>query len=165
MDRHFRHSLGGVADMNAKDWLDSTPLAWERNECLMFPYSIGGHGYGQFSARRVSPKPICAHRYICEKVHGAPPDGEWIAAAHSCGNKPCVNPRHLRWATYTENENDKRTHGRMQEGERHRWAKLSEKDVLEIRATTGLHKDIALRFGVTNVTIGDIKRRRSWKHI
>ena len=151
--------------MTAKEWLDEVPLTWERDECLRFPYSIGTHGYGQFSARRISPKPICAHRYICEKVHGVPPEGEWIAAAHSCGNGWCVNPRHLRWATYRENEHDKLAHGRNQIGERHSHAKLSERDVLAIRDAAGPYKDIADQFGVTTMTICDIKRRKSWRHI
>jgi hypothetical protein len=151
--------------VTAKDWLDHVAAAWDRDECLAFPYSIGSHGYGQFSAKRLSKQPLLAHRYICKKAHGSPPEGEFMAAAHSCGNRICVNPRHLRWATYAENEDDKREHGRMQIGERHAMAKLSRSDVISIRGTTGLNKDIATQFGVTKSTIGDIKRRRSWKHI
>lgn len=51
-----------------------------------------------------------AHRLMCVFVNGdCPPDKN--EAAHSCGNRKCVNPAHLRWATYEENGADKIIHG------------------------------------------------------
>ncbi len=51
-------------------------------------------------------------REICYRLYGEPPTPEH-QAAHSCGkgHEGCVNGSHLRWATPSENENDKKGHG------------------------------------------------------
>jgi hypothetical protein len=55
---------------------------------------------------------LYAHRLMCQLAHGDPPTPDHIAA-HSCGrgHEGCVNPNHLSWKTYSENELDKRVHG------------------------------------------------------
>ena len=54
-------------------------------------------------------------------------------------------------------------------GEKHPMARLTEKDVREIRALYGTTKytlkELGKRFGVHRGHIGDIVRRKSWKHI
>lgn len=44
-------------------------------------------------------------------------------------------------------------------------AKLTEQDVLDIRASTDTGKSLALKYGVSPQSITDIRKRRSWKHI
>lgn len=144
------------------EWLDRKTSAWESDECLMFPYSIGSHGYGQFNDG--SRRPSLAHRYVCLKFHGIPLRSA-MHAAHSCGNKTCVNPRHIRWASRSENEGDKRRHGRDNAGQRHGMSKLTDDQVIAIRASTGFQKDIAKKFGVSLTTVSDIKRERRWTHL
>lgn len=50
--------------------------------------------------------------YMCELVHGAPPTPDH-EAAHSCGkgHEGCIHPKHLSWATHSENQLDRREHG------------------------------------------------------
>jgi hypothetical protein len=99
---------------------------------------------------------------VCVWEHGPRPEG--MQAAHSCGNGPgCVNRRHLRWATASENEQDKIIHGTSNRGERHGNAKLTEADVRAIRTDDRRpYHLIALDYGVNDWTIARIIRRESW---
>lgn len=150
--------------VTVKDWLDGLSPSADDDVCILFPFSIGTHGYGQFQARKFSRKPVLAHRYICEKFRGAPSDPT-IEAAHSCGNRRCVNRNHIRWATPAENQADRQTHGRDNRGERHGMSKLTLHEVTDIRNADGSHKDIAQQFGISRQTVGDIKGGRRWAHL
>ena len=129
-------------------------------DCLIWPYLKGKNGYGVvwFEGRLTT-----AHRVVCAKVYGPCPEGK--ECAHSCGNRICVNPSHLRWATSFENNRDKVGHGTYTQGEKHHSAKLSARDVEEIRERRGLElgKHLAARFGVTLSTISMIQHGRNWK--
>jgi hypothetical protein len=147
-----------MREETVQDWLDSLAMNWGSDECLEFPFSVGSHGYGQVV---VNQKRRLAHRYICEKFNGLPPRAN-MDAAHSCGNKICVNGRHLRWASRSENEGDKKKHGRSNAGQRHGMSKLTADEVATIRNASGFQKDIAERFGISRQHVSDIKGGRRW---
>ena len=145
------------------------PLAWlqrhvshQSDECLIWPFRRRSTGYGEapFRGARMS-----ANRIMCILAHGEPPT-EDHHSAHSCGNGfgGCVNPKHLRWATKSENEIDKLDHGKSNRGTRHGMSKLTEEDVRSIRAAEGSmpQKAIAEKFGVSRATIGAIHSRQRW---
>jgi hypothetical protein len=102
---------------------------------------------------------------MCLLRYGPPPT-EGHVAAHSCGNGSggCVHPRHVRWATASENEQDKVVHGTSNRGERCGSAKLTEDDVRTIRGLEGhmTQQGIADRFGVHLMTVNSILRRKNW---
>jgi len=50
-------------------------------------------------------------------------------------------------------------------GEKHNQVKLTEHQVLEIRASTESCRVLAKRFGVTSTSISNIKNRKVWKHV
>lgn len=129
----------------------------ETDECQIMPFTVGTHGYVALTVNR---KSLLAHRYVCEAYHGS----SHLHAAHSCGNKTCMNKRHIRWATRKENEADKLIHGRRQRGPDHPNAKLSTGDVAEIRTASGNQRAIAEQYGIAQQTVSDIKRgrRRAW---
>lgn len=77
-------------------------LLLETDDCIIWPYGKDGDGYGFMNGKAV-------HREICFRVHGEPVS-DANQAAHYCGNCSCVNKRHLRWATRSENMLDKHDH-------------------------------------------------------
>lgn len=138
-------------------------LGYKSDDCLKWPFSTDDSGYGsiRYEDRTTSP-----HRLMCILAHGERPTADH-EVAHNCGkgDEGCVNPKHLRWATHTENETDKLLHGTHQRGERNHRAKLSEDDVRDIRRLSGhlTRQEIANSYGVHRTTIGDIIRRKRWK--
>lgn len=130
-------------------WIEDH-VRFDGSECLIWPYWRDKQGYG----------PI---REMCSLAHGEPPTKEH-QAAHSCGkgHEGCMHPGHLRWATRHENQQDMVKHGNSLRGQRNWNVKLTERDVAEIRSSGAEQKDLALRYGVTQQTISDIQRRRSW---
>lgn len=154
--------LGGTAyNGEPKRWAKEMATADHGDECLIWPFAIGGHGYGVLRTSGGKYRP--AYNYMCELAHGPKPVGK-REAAHSCGNKPCVNPKHLRWATNSENSMDKHDHGTMLRGSDVKVSKLTEANVLEIRRLLNLMKqvEIAAVFGVNPSTISDIYRKKKW---
>jgi hypothetical protein len=94
----------------------------EGDECVLWPYGKASTGYGQ---TRLNGQAVNAHRAMCVLAHGEPPNAE-VEAAHRCGNRSCVNPNHLRWATRSENQMDRVEHGRSNRGGRHGLARLTD---------------------------------------
>jgi hypothetical protein len=134
-------------------------LAYDGNECLIWPYARIKAGYAQLGGGKY------VHRLACEELYGPPPTPEH-EAAHSCGNGHlgCVAKRHLSWKTHAENMADKLIHGTHNRGERQGRSKLTEANVREIRQLNGifLDREIAAIFGVSRGTINDIMRRTTW---
>lgn len=84
---------------------DTLAMALESNtdQCIIWPYGQTDTGYPSMGAGK--PR---AHRYVCEQKHGPAPQDK-NDAAHSCRQRLCINPKHLRWATRTENMADNDT--------------------------------------------------------
>lgn len=125
--------------------------------CLEWTASCSGGGYGKilFGGRVVD-----AHRVAWILANGPVPDGMWIL--HSCHNRLCCNPAHLRAGTPSENEQDMTNAGRRGH------VTLTEAQVLEIRSEKYADwslKDIAALFGVSGTNIGSILGRESWRHL
>lgn len=134
----------------------------ETDECVLWPYSLNTSGYGQINHEGRSER---VHRLSCERAHGAPPTPEHTDAAHSCRNRDCLNPRHLRWATRAENLADCVKDGTDNRGPRHSNAKLTVFDVQSIRhyAACGTkYQVLADHFGVARKTIGNLVRGTYW---
>lgn len=157
--RHGDPLAGGTA-MNARPaWIEAHK-GYAGDDCLLWPFSRGEHGYGQFKVKRASTP---ASRAMCIAAHGKPPSPRHHAA-HTCGNGHlgCVNPKHLRWATAAENAADKVDHGTVSRGEAHGQSFLTADKVRQIRAATGFQRDIAARFGVSRQHVGKIRRGELW---
>jgi hypothetical protein len=131
------------------------------NDCLIWPFCIDPTGYGKAT---VSGRAGRASRFMCILAHGEPPSMAH-EHAHSCGNRACFNPNHLRWDTKSGNAADRALHGTENRGERHGKARLSECDIRAIRADTRLQKIIASEYGVAPHHVSQIKSRKVWRHI
>ena len=128
--------------------------------CMLWPRGMD-NGYGRLNYRGA---PVRAHRLICILVHGEPPTSKHHAA-HSCGNPSCVNPKHLRWATPSENSFDRDHHGTMPHGETHWNRRLTEQQVLDIAQSREPVKQIMRRLGVGERTVYDIRQGRTWSRV
>lgn len=144
-------------------------LNHEGDECLIWPFSKTGHGYGRMFSS--DGETTIVSRRACEARHGKPPTPKHHAA-HSCGNGHlgCVSPRHVSWKEPLENSRDMIAHGtalKKARGEGHPLAKLSESDVREIRARRGERttKEVAEHYGVKPETIKAIYSRRTWRRL
>ena len=120
-------------------------------------------GYGVFTHRPSGRFVTRAHRASWELHRGAIPLGADVL--HKCDNRICVNPDHLFLGTQAENMKDKVRKGRQNKGESHGRRKLTETQVIAIRSATGKAKEIAAAHGISEGTVYDIKRRKSWSHL
>ena len=129
------------------------------DECLLWPFGRN-NGYGSV---RVGGRTAHAHRVMCLMVHGDPPEGR-TDAAHTCGNKLCCTPKHLRHATPAENQRDKIAHGTIPRGERNTSARLTAKEVRLIRRSVGrvTESELARRYNITPQAVNLIVKRVNW---
>jgi NUMOD4 motif/HNH endonuclease len=94
---------------------------------------------------------------------GACPVG--MECCHNDGN--CWNNKlgNLRWGTKKSNAEDKIIHGTQPRGAIVPMSRLTEKDVLEIRASSLSNNKAAVEFGVSEKTVRLIRNRVTWTHI
>ena len=87
-----------------------------------------------------------------------------LQVLHSCDNPSCINPEHLRLGTVIDNMRDKQERNRVK-GERHPRAKLTDEDILAIRASPLSQCQLARDLGLNQSFIGKIRNRVNWTHI
>lgn len=135
-------------------------------DCWIWMLRIEENGYGKLMWRKISQRPLWAHRAFFIAANGPDIDGRLVC--HSCDVRQCVNPNHLYLGTYADNMRDMRRRGRQSKGESRPKAKLTETDVRIIRRRVGsgeLQLDLADEFGVSKTTISNVTNRVSWRHI
>lgn len=124
---------------------------------------VSGYGF-----MRVAGKRRYTHRMAMERAlgHEIPPKRNVL---HSCDNPPCVNPAHLRLGTQADNMSDCAKRARTTRGMTNRHAKLTDQEVIEIRALLAVPgrrmEDIASRYGVSRATVSFINTGKTWKHV
>jgi len=131
--------------------------------CWEWIKHLNGNGYGRI---KVNHKNILVHRFIYQYIYGdIPEDKPWIL--HRCDNPKCCNPTHLYAGTPQNNTNDmmKRNRNYSRIGEKNGRVKLTEKQVMAIRTSDDIQMVLAKRFNVSQITISNIKTRKTWKHI
>lgn len=126
------------------------------------------NGYGHIHR---GGKDYKAHRVYYERFIGPIPDG--LCVLHKCDNPSCVNPEHLFLGTKKDNMQDASKKGRIQvphpriQGELHHQAKLTQKQVDDIRARYIPRKvtqpQLAKEYGVAVSTVGIIICGANWK--
>lgn len=157
--RHGDPLAGRQRNGSHKKWLDQNAVPSREENCVLWPFSRDAKGYARIHSRGL------AHRYVCEKVNGPPPNA-FSHSAHTCGkgSSGCVSGNHVMWKTPKENEADKKVHGTNSQGERHGRSKLTEADVRAIREINGAlsNRQLALVFGVSPACISRAKTGVDW---
>lgn len=128
--------------------------------CWLWTKGLMSTGYGYIDFQRARH---FTHRLVWELINGPIPNGLFVL--HKCDNPACVNPKHLFLGTQKDNRQDCVTKLHHSFGSRHGMSKLSENNVLSIRASSKSAQDLAKRFGLAPGYVREIKRRESWRHI
>lgn len=151
------------------------------DQCWPWPRKTDAKGRGRIW---VNGKIMLAHRAVWESINGPIPEGKMLC--HRCDNAGCVNPHHIYIGTHADNMRDmserKRSHfsqktdvaresGRAL-GKSNTWskgaangrAKLTQDDVLAIKASRDPKRALARQFGVSDRTIGRIKDGEIWNN-
>ena len=163
---------------------DGATVMADLGQCWEWTASRNEWGYGAVLKKKYGQ--ASAHRYSWVLHNGPIPDGLWVL--HRCDNPGCVRPDHLFLGTVADNNADKTNKGRQARKETHgdyfargtshgaethpekfrgegnHFAKLTEAQVIEIRARVGKRNGAALarEFGVTRGAVNAIKRGRAW---
>lgn len=104
--RWYKHgNPGHTENYHYKDFEESFEMntIWQ-SECLIWIGAISGDGYGAISALGQFKY---AHRYAWEREHGEIPEG-MLVDHYICYKHECVNVKHLRLATHSENLQNRR---------------------------------------------------------
>ena len=150
-------------DRKAIEYTINEKGCWECNNFFKSPF-----GYPMIT---INNKSIPIYRYIYEKYNGEIPKG--LEIRHKCDNPSCINPKHLEIGTHKDNMNDMVLRKRAKNGfitgncekkfgEESINHKLTEKQVLEIKALTLSQRKIAKIYNVSKGCIKRIKEGSAW---
>lgn len=118
------------------------------------------NGYGYTTLFGVT---MNAHRAAYLIAVGPIPNG--LDVCHRCDVRLCIRPDHLFTGTRKENMEDCVSKGRSTKGEKNASAKLTEEQVLAIRADTRFARIVAAEYGVSKPNIEQIRRGERWTHL
>lgn len=132
----------------------SKSVCWEWTGCK------NSFGYGDFKLDGAS---TYAHRVAAQLagVKLGPDD----VVMHSCDNPACCNPGHLLVGTHATNVADRVAKRRSAAGTRNGRSKLTEEQVIAIRADERTLTEVAKDYGVCIATISHIRKRKIWQHV
>lgn len=140
-------------------------LVWASQQtidfCIVWPYASKtgpkqeygsiGKGLSKFGRR--------AHRVVCGLAHGDPPS-EAHQASHMCGNSLCVNPKHLKWCTFGENQSHKIFHRTVVTPVKLDWSKANQ---MRIDRTAGATiKALSEKYDVSRTTVYKILQNKTY---
>ncbi|AKC07195.1 hypothetical protein AtA6_11190 [Agrobacterium tumefaciens] len=152
----------------AKHFFEEVVLTYKGDECLIWPFSRNGKGYGCLRDPKEGHRLRNVHRMACERVHGPAPS-PLHDAAHSCGrgHEACVAINHIRWATKAENADDRVEHGTHNRGGKHPLSHVDDdtaKRILSLKGTNPA-RIIAESFGVSKAVVHGIWSPQRWLHL
>jgi len=153
-----------------------TGVVSAKSACIEWKGNIANNGYGHRRLPAPSRTVTTAHRVEWIKRRGQIPPGFHVL--HRCDNRGCINIDHLWLGTRQDNMDDMKAKGRQSRfalrGSAHPRARVSEEDVLAIRAagvTPGRRRQrgtasvLAARYGESINYIYNLWSGKSWKHV
>lgn len=130
----------------------------EDSQCWNWNLHINKDGYGIFT---VEQNAYLSHRYMYELLNGEQPE----VVRHTCDNRKCCNPAHLKGGTHRDNVMDRVNKGRSAKGEQNGKARLSASQVLQILADKRKSREIAADYKIDPSTVRHIKNGVIWRHV
>lgn len=118
-------------------------------------------GFGMYKNKKRTS--FQSHRIIAETY--LPNSFNLPEVNHKKGIKTDNRPCAIEWSTHGDNIDHAVEHSLIQKGEKCHGAKLTEKDVLEIRASNLMQKELAVIYNISRQNISGIIRRIYWTHI
>jgi hypothetical protein len=148
-----RPKIDPIIKFHQKYVVDKETGCWEWKD------KLGHNGYGRL---QFDKKSIQAHRFSYEHFNDHLKEG--FVICHTCHNRKCVNPEHLRQDTQSSNMID------MIHCKNGKDQVLSIEEVIEIKKALqfyyrGQCKDLAHFYKVTDRTIYHIKTGTRWSHV
>lgn len=133
--------------------------------CLPWLGGTDEFGYGIICVGGGKKRP--AHQVAFELNGGTIPEGHQVL--HHCDNPPCCRPKHLFTGTIQDNARDRDAKGRQAKGEASGTAKLTNAQVLNIRANFVPGRDnysaVGRVHGVGPAAIRRIISGEGWRHL
>jgi len=130
------------------------------NECWLWTGPLDKDGYGE--RFKVAGEKYRPHRVSCEIAFGP----SSLFTLHSCENRACCNPAHLRWGTPMDNAVDRERAGHTRRGDAHGNRRLHSSQVAAIRER---HRHgeptraLARAFGVSQTQMRRVVDGIAWK--
>ena len=141
-------------------------IATKDNGCVEWVKARNARGYGV--VRDETGKNRLAHRAAWFLAFGYYSRQHIL---HRCDNPACVRIDHLFEGSHVDNMADKMAKGRHRWGHRKwtpnepkPWAKLTLDQVIAIKKAAEPQWQLAVKYGVSQQTISDIRRGRRWPH-
>lgn len=140
----------GTAHCHKAHWLKANK-DFDGDECLFFPAMLV-HRPEQV---KYNYREMSAARAMLLMTQGLPMDKTKTYATHACGNGhlSCVNPKHLKWGSPSDNSKDAAVHNAPSEF----IAGMDPELVDEIRTSPEMVKVIAWRTGIPAGVVSAIK--------
>ena len=132
-------------------------------DCWLWIGSTYICGYGRMSW---NGKTQSSHRISWKLKFGEIPNNLFVL--HKCDEKLCVNPDHLFLGTQRDNILDLVKKGRNAKHHSRKWKQLRKRSIIRIRKLYEEFKNyskIANIYKVSRVTIMNVVKRKTWKHI
>jgi hypothetical protein len=150
--------------MNSEERFWNQVDVGEPGDCWLWKGKVLGD-YGRFYYKG---KRWYAHRLAWEWTNQQEiPPG--MRVLHTCDEPSCVNPAHLQLGTQADNMRQMRERGRSTAGERNVNAKITEKQVREIRRIADEGKlepeEIAPLVGLSVGEVRKVISGERWKHV
>lgn len=137
---------------------------WRKTEIRYFTPSSSGRSkkYKRVLLRNPD-KQHPVHQLVLEAFVGPRPEN--CEVRHLDGDPSNNRLDNLAWGTKAENQADKIRHGTILYGTANPASKLTEADILAIRASNKRQVDLAQIYGVSQPIISAIRLRKIWKHV
>lgn len=144
--------------------------------CWLWKAGHFGSGYGAF---KIGKKNYGAH-VIAFLISGGKTSKKKPFVLHSCNNRGCVNPAHLRAGSQQDNVDDAMRNGnhglaltayprKRPRGQQHGMSVLTEAKVKAIRSEYEPYRmtreKLAEKYGISPATVQQVLSRKTWKHV